>query len=79
VRGVDDYHRQIGHFQRGAALGDEIQIARRVDDIESAFQPLGMQQRCVDGKLSLLLGLMVVRRRGALGHAAEPVDVVGAG
>ena len=79
VRGVDDDERQVGHLQRRAALGDEIQIARGVDDVETALEPLGMQQRCVDGKLPLLLRLVIVGCRGALGHAAEPVDVAGAG
>ena len=44
VRGVDDDERQIGHLQCRAALGDEIQIARGVDDVETVLQPLGMQQ-----------------------------------
>ena len=79
VCGVGDYYSQIGHLQRGAALSEKIQIARCIDDIESALQPLGMQQRCVDRKLSLLLGFMVVRHRGSLVHAAEPVDFAGVG
>ena len=44
VRGVDDDERQVGYLQRRAALGEEIQVTRCIDDIEPGVQPLGVQQ-----------------------------------
>ena len=63
VRGVghDDGH--VGNFQCCAALCDKVEITGGVDDVETVFQ-----QRGVDGKLSLLLGLVIVRDRGAFRH-----------
>ena len=70
VSGVDHDDSHIRNLERGMTLGDEVEVSGRVDDVETVFQPLGVQQRSVDGKLSLLFGFVIVGDRGAVRHGS---------
>ena len=68
------HEREVRDPQRRERLADEIEITRRVDDVELLAQPLHVQQRSLRGDLALLLADVIIRNRGAIGDAAHAPD-----
>ena len=76
--GVNDHEREVGHAQRAQRLADEIEIARRVHDVEFFAQPFGVEQRGLDGDLPVFLAMMIIGNGGAFGDAAHAADFAAA-
>ena len=79
VRGMDDHEREIADPQRAESLGDEVEVAGGVDDVEFAVEPFAMEEGGVDGDLALALILVVVAGRGAGGDRSHAIDDGSAG
>ena len=54
VGGIGDDEREVRHAQGAERFGDEVRVARAVDDIEFFPQPFRAQQGGMDGDLVLL-------------------------
>jgi hypothetical protein len=84
VVGVDDEDGAVGGVETAQRLGDEIRIARRVDDVEGLALPLAVQERGVDGVAALPLvvgevgdGVLVLHRPLAVDHLGGEQDRLG--
>ena len=71
---VHHHEREVRHAQRRERFADEVEITRRVEDVELLAQPLAMQQRSLRGNLVLLLADVIIRNRGAFRDAAHAPD-----
>ena len=71
--GVEDDHRAVEHAEAPFHLGREIDVARRVDQVDGAVGPVERDARGVDGDAAFLLLGVVVGFGGPFVHAAELV------
>src|SRR5439155_13350294 len=72
---VDQHECEIRHALCRKRLADEVEIARRVEDVELLAHPRAMQQRRLRGNLALPLADVIIRNGGALRDAAHtPYD-----
>ena len=71
--GVEQRDRAVEHAQRALHLDGEVDVARRVDDVDPMVLPLGRGGRGGDRDAALLLLLHPVHRRRALVDLADLV------
>ena len=74
---VDHHHRRLHHPQAGARVGDQIPVARRVDQIDPVALVVAVGDRGVDRDLPLDLVGIEVGGGAAVVHLAQPVDRTG--
>ena len=75
--GVEQRDRAVEHAQRALHLDGEVDVARRVDDVDAMVLPLGRGGRGGDRDAALLLLLHPVHRRRALVDLAHLVGAAG--
>ena len=75
--GVEQRDRTVEHAQRALDLDGEVDVARRVDDVDPMIGPLAGGRGRRDRDAALLLLLHPVHRRGALVHLAHLVGAAG--
>ena len=71
---MNHHQREIADAQRAEAFADEVEITRRVNDVELLARPLRVQQRRRDRNLPVLFADVIIGHRGAVGDAAHAVD-----
>ena len=74
---IQDRHRAVEHAQRALDLHGEVDVSRRVDDVDPAVTPEARGRRGRDGDSALLLLDHPVHRRGAFVHLADLVGPTG--
>ena len=72
---VEHAHGAVEHAQRALHLDGEVDVARRVDDVEALAGPEAGGGGRRDGDAALLLLLHVVHGRGAVVHLADLVGL----
>ena len=75
--GIEHAHRAVEHPQRALDLDGEVDVARRVDDVEALVVPERGGRGRGDGDAALLLLLHPIHRRGAFVHLADLVALAG--
>jgi hypothetical protein len=76
---VDHHEREIRHAHCRKRFADEVEIARRVEDVQFPAHPRAMQQRSLRGNLALLFADVTIRNGGALRDVAHAPDHARAG
>ena len=71
---VHHHEREIRHAHRRERLADEVEITRRVEDVQLLAHPRAMQQRSLCGNLVLLFADVIIRNGGALRDVAHAPD-----
>ena len=79
VCGVGDHEGEVAGAQRAERLADEVGVAGRVDDVELPVEPLGGEQRGLDGDLVGLFAGMIIAGGGAVGDGAHAADTAAGG
>ena len=74
---LDDEHRAVQDAQAAVDLDVEVDVARRVDDVDAVLLPLARHRRGGDGDPPLPLLLHVVGRGVAVMHLTDPVRHAG--
>ena len=74
---VEHAYRAVEHAQRPLDLDGEVDVARRVDDVEALVLPEGGRRGGRDGDAALLLLLHPVHRRGAVVDFADLMRLAG--
>ena len=73
VAGMDDDQRKVGDTQGVDRLTREVEVAGRIDKIETPPLPFAVERRSVDGDVPLLFAHVIIRHGGALGDAAHAI------
>jgi len=74
VVNMDHHQSEVAHAQCPQTFADEVEIARRVDDVELLPQLFCVKQGCMHGDLALLFAYVVIRDGRAIGDAAHPTN-----
>ena len=77
IGGIHSHQRGVAHAQRAQRLGQEIEITRRVDEVQLLVGMLHAERGGVDGYLPFLFGVVIVADCRAGLNAAQPVDGAG--
>ena len=75
--GVEHHHPTVEHAQRALHFDSEVDVARRVDDVDAVVLPRSSRRGRGDGDAALALLDHPVHRRGAFMHFARSVDPTG--
>ena len=75
--GVEHRDRAVEHAQRALHFDGEVDVARRVDDVDAVLAPEAGRRGRRDGDAALLLLLHPVHDRGAFVHLADLVGDAG--
>src|SRR5262249_46208725 len=75
--GVEQSHRTVEHAQATLNFDGEVDVARRVDDVDALAVPEGRGRGAGDGDAALLLLLHPIHGGGALVHLAHLVAFTG--
>ena len=75
--GAEQRHGTVQHAQRPLHLGGEIDVTRRVDDVDPVIVPETGRRSGRDRDAALLLLLHPVHRRSAVVHFTHPVENAG--
>jgi len=70
---VEQRDRAVEDAQRALHLHGEVDVARRIDDVDPVVAPLARRRRRGDGDAALLLLLHPVHHRGAVMHLTDLV------
>jgi hypothetical protein len=74
---VHDHHRPLDHAQAGARVGDQVPVARRVDQVDPVALVVAVSDRGVDRDLPLDLVGIEIGGGAAVVDLAQPIDRAG--